>query len=355
MTDEGGRRVLITGIAGVLAGRLAERLEADDAVTSIVGLGLREPRHVLNRTEYVRADLRSPLVAKVVESTGVDTIVHLDITATPQRAGGRSQMKEHNVIGTMQLLGAAQKAPGLRKMVVKSTTAVYGSHYGNPALLREDAAPDAPRQEGYGKDAVDVENYARAFGRRREDVTLTILRFANFIGPRVETPLTRYFSLPVVPTMLGYDPRLQLCHEDDAVEVLYRSVRGDQRGIYNVAGPGMVYLSQAIRLAGRIPLPVPLPFVNGLGGLVRSAGRVDFSPDQLRLLMYGRVGDIGRLREGFGYEPAYSTKEALADFIASGRVHATVERDTVGRVERHLAALLTSGGDADGPTARAGT
>lgn len=348
MTDEGGRRVLITGIDRVLAGRLAARLEADDEVAYIGGLGLREPRHDLARTEYVRTDLRNPLVAKVIEATRADTIVHLDITATPHHAGGRSQMKELNVIGTMQLLGAAQKAPALRKMVVKSTTAVYGSHYTNPALLREDAVPAAPRQHGYGKDAVDVENYARAFGRRREDVMLTILRFANFIGPRVETPLTRYFALPVMPTVLGYDPRLQLCHEDDAVEVLYRSVRGDQRGIYNVAGPGMVYLSQAIRLAGRVPLPVPLPFMNSIGGLVRTTGRVDFSPDQLRLLMYGRVGDISRLREAFGYEPAYSTREALDDFLATGRVPAVVERDTARRVERQLAALLTSGdGDAE--------
>lgn len=335
-----GRRILITGIAGVLAGQLAARLEADDDVEYVAGVDVRGPRQDLVRTDFVRADLRSPEVGTVIRDARVDTLVHLDVTATPGSAGGRNRMKEHNVIGTMQLLGTAQRAPGISRVVVKSTTAVYGSAHDDPAMFREDATPEVAPQGGYGKDAVEVERYARAFGRRRHDVALTILRFANFIGPTVQTPLTRYLALPAVPTVLGYDPRLQLCHELDAVEVLYRSVRGDQPGIFNVGGPGIVYLSQAVRLAGRVPVPVPSPFVKGVAGFVRRSGRVDFSPDQLRLLMYGRVGDISRLRRSFGYEPAFSTRAALADFVASGRVSPLVHPDTVSRVEQRLRTAL---------------
>jgi UDP-glucose 4-epimerase len=338
---ERGRRVLITGISGELAGQLATRLEADDRVAYLAGVDLREPQHDLARTEFVRADLRNPLVAKVVESSRVDTIVHLSITAAPVRAGGRARMKELNVIGTMQLLGAAQKAQRLRKVVMKSTTAVYGSNYADPALFREDVEPGGAPRSGYSKDAVEIEGYARGFGRRRKDVALTILRFANFIGPTVDTPLTRYFALPVVPTVLGYDPRLQLCHEADAVEILYRSVVEDHAGIYNVAGPGIVYLSQAIRVAGKPSVPIPLPFVNSLGGLVRRTGRVDFSPEQLQFLLFGRVGDIDRLRTEFGYEPQYSTRAALADFLGARRIAALLDRDTALRWERELYDFIT--------------
>lgn len=341
MSSQDGRRVLITGIAGQLAGQLAQRLEADGDVAFLAGIDLREPRHDLTRTEYVRADLRSPLVAKLVEDARVDTIVHLDITATPQAAGGRTRMKEQNVLGTMQMLGAAQRCPSVQRVVVKSTTAVYGSTYMNSALLREESAPEPVGQRGYGKDAVEVEGYARAFGRRRHDVALTVLRFANFIGPNVQTPLTRYLALPAVPTVLGFDPRVQLCHETDAVEVLYRAARSDHPGIFNVAGPGIVYLSQAIRLAGRVSVPVPAPFVGGVAGLVRRAGRIDITPDQLAFLTYGRVADISRLREHFGFEPAYSTRAALADFLASGRVSPVVEPEALARVEQRVHGLLT--------------
>ena len=334
------QRVLITGIAGQMAGQLAARLEADDRIEYIAGLDLHEPSTRLGRTEFVRADLRNPLVARIIDSTRVDTVVHLSLTAVPSSAGGRSRMKELNVIGTMQLFAAAQKAARLRKVIVKSTTAVYGSSYADPALFREDVAPGGAPRSGYSKDAVEVEGYARAFGRRREDVVLSILRFANFIGPTVDSALTGYLELPVVPKVLGYDPRLQLCHETDGVEILYRSVVGDHPGIYNVAGPGIIYLSQAIRLAGKPSLPVANPFVQGIAGALRRSGRVDFSADQLQFLLFGRVGDITRLRRGFDYEPAYSTRAALEDFIASGRIDPLVERETVEQWERGLYDLL---------------
>ena len=340
------KRVLITGIAGQLAGRLAARLEESDDIEYLAGLDLAEPTVALRRTEFVRADLRNPLVARIIDSTRVDTVVHLSLTAAPSSAGGRTRMKELNVIGTMQLLAAAQKASALRKVIVKSTTAVYGSNYADPALFREDVAPGQARRAGYSKDAVEVEGYARAFGRRRDDVTLTILRFANFIGPTVDSPLTSYLQLPIVPKVLGYDPRVQLCHEDDAVEVLVRAVAGRHPGIYNVAGPGIMYLSQALRLAGKPSFPVALPFVQTLSGSLRRTGRVDFSPDQLQFLLFGRVGDITRLRERFGYEPAYSTRSAFEDFLASGRIPPVLERETVQRWEQGLYDLITRGGRA---------
>ena len=335
------QRVLITGIAGQMASQLAARLESDDRVEYIAGLDLHEPSERLVRTEFVRADLRNPLVARIIDSTRVDTVVHLSLTAVPSSAGGRSRMKELNVIGTMQLFAAAQKAARLRKVIVKSTTAVYGSNYADPALFREDVAPGGAPRSGYSKDAVEVEGYARAFGRRREDVVLSILRFANFIGPTVDSPLTRYLELPVVPRVLGYDPRLQLCHEADAVEVLYRSVVGDHAGIFNVAGPGILYLSQAIRLAGKPSVPVALPFVHGLAQGLRRMGRVDFSADQLQFLQFGRVGDISRLRHSFDFEPAFSTRAAFEDFVASGRIEPLLEPETVGRWEQSLYELLT--------------
>ena len=337
------RRVLITGIAGRLAGRLAARLEGDDRVEYVAGLDLREPGHDLARTEFVRADLRNPMIARVVESAGVDTVVHLQVSAAPVAAGGRAAMKDLNVIGTLQLLGAAQKSSDLRTVVVKSSTAVYGSRPDDPSLLDEDT-PLRPARSGFAKDVADIEDAARGFARRRPDVSTTVLRFANVVGPTVDSPLTRYLSLRAVPTVLGYDPRLQLCHEDDALEVLYRSCVDDHPGTFNVAGEGIVYLSQAARRAGTPSVPVPHPLVGGLSGLLRRVGAVDFSPEQLQLLFYGRVGAIDRLREVFGYTPTRTTVEALDDFVASRRIAPLLDRTTVLRWEQELYDFVTRKG-----------
>jgi UDP-glucose 4-epimerase len=314
------QRVLITGVSRFLGGHLAQRLEADPEVGEIFGIDLDPPEVDLKRTEFVRADIRNPLIAKVLQATEVDTLVHCAVIATPAKVGGRAQMKEINVIGTMQLFAAAQKAESLRRVVMKSTTAVYGSEPSDPAIFTEDMAPRAQPKSGYAKDAVEVENYARSFGRRRPEVELTILRFANFIGPRIDTPLTRYFSLPVVPTAAGFDPRLQFLHEEDAVDLLYRATREGHPGTYNAAGDGVIYLSQAVRLAGKVPLPIPAPFINIFAAAIRQTGVVDFSPEQVNFLLYGRVGDVARLKKLFGWIPPHSTTEAFSDFVAKTKL-----------------------------------
>lgn len=335
-----GQRVLITGISGHLAGKLARRLESDPDVEYVVGVDLEEPRVDLERSEYVRADIRNPLIVKVIQTTEVDTVVHLSILATPTGAGGRTRMKEMNIIGTMQLLGAMQRAERAQKVVMKSTTAVYGAGPKDPALFTEEMAARSDPQHGYMKDAVEIERYARGFARRRPDVALTMLRFANFMGPEIDTPFTRYFSFPVVPTAMGYDPRLQFVHEDDAVEVLYRAVRQDHPGFYNVTGDGVVLLSQALRLMGKPSVPVILPLVQPFAAFLRRTGVIDFATDQLRFLLFGRVADNTRLKQDFGYTPSYTTKQALLDFARGRRVRRMVSPEQLSDWEREVYAFL---------------
>ena len=167
---------------------------------------------------------------------------------------------------------------------------------------------------GFAKDSLDIEGYVRAFARRRPDVDVAVLRFTNFIGPRIDSLLTGFFRMPVVPTALGYDARVQLLHEDDALAVLTRATTGDFVGTVNVGGEGTLLLSQAIRRLGRVEVPLPSPALGSVGRLSRRFGFVDYSPEQMRFLNFGRVVDTTVLREEFGYTPRYTTEAALADY-----------------------------------------
>jgi UDP-glucose 4-epimerase len=334
---------MITGVSRHLSSKLAQRLERDPEVESIVGVDLEEPELDLERTEFVRADLRNPLILKVIESAEVDTLVHLAVIATPTRVGGRSAMKEINVMGSLQLFAACQKAAGLRKVVVKSTTAVYGGSSRDPSLFTEDMVHRGTPASGYAKDAVEVEQYARDFGRRRPDATLTILRFANFMGSEIETPLTRYFALPLIPTAMGYDPRIQLIHEDDAVEVLYRATRESHPGIFNAAADGVVTLSQAVRISGKVAAPVPLPFAAPVAGALRRLGLVDFPSDQLHFLVFGRVADNARLKERFGYRPRLTTRQALEEYVRGHRFRRIITPERAERWEEDVYEFLRGG------------
>src|SRR6185295_9420015 len=129
------------------------------------------------------------------------------VTAPDQQHGGRAAMKEQNVIGTMQLLAACQRAPRLGKLVIRSSTAAYGASFRDPAVFTEETEPREVPRGGFARDILDIEGYVRGFRRRRPDVTAYFLHFAPFIGSGTETELLRYFSRPIVPTVLGRDPR----------------------------------------------------------------------------------------------------------------------------------------------------
>jgi UDP-glucose 4-epimerase len=341
-----GRVVLVTGVCRDLGGRFARRIAADPAVDRVIGVDVVPPRHDLGDVRFVRADIRNPVIAKVIAAEEVDTVVHLSVIATPSGAGGRTSMKEINVIGTMQLLAACQKAPGVRRLVVKSSAQVYGSSPKDPAMFSEDMAPRRMPRSGFGKDSVEVEGYVRGFARRRPDVGVTMLRCANLIGPRIETTLTRYLSLPVVPTVLGFDPRLQFCHEEDALAALRHATLVDIDGTFNVAGDGVLMLSQAVRRLGRPSVGLPPMAMGPLGAVFPQVRYAELSSEQAAFLAYGRGIDTTRMREQLGFEPAYTTPEAFDEFAARIRPGALnarrledLEQQVGGLVERLTSAV----------------
>jgi len=338
--------VLVTGVSRFLGGHLAGRLSANPDIERVLGVDtVPPPRDLLRRmgrTEFVRADIRNPLIAKVISQADVDTVVHTSLSANPGSAGGRTVMKEMNVIGTMQLLAACQKSPAVRRIVLKSSTAVYGSSPRDPALFDEAMTPKELPSGGYAKDTAEIEGYVRGFARRRPDVSVTVLRFANFIGPRIDTELTRYFALPLVPMVLGYDARVQLLHEEDALAVLERAAGEELPGVFNVAADGVLLLSQAIRRAGRLPVPLPRSGVGVVNRLFRGARLVDFSPEQLRFLDFGRVVDNTRLRSRFGFTPRWTTMQAFDDFVRGRALRPVVPPGGVESLERGVLGLARS-------------
>ena len=334
-----GRVVLVTGVSRYLGGRFASLISADPQVDRVIGVDVVPPPHDLGDAEFVRADIRNPVIAKVIDQAGVDTVVHMSVIATPTSAGGRVTMKEINVIGTMQLLAACQRAEGVRRLVVKSTAAVYGSSPRDPAIFTEDTGAKVLPRSGWGKDSVEVEGYVRGFSRRRPDVDVATLRLANFVGPGVRTPMTDYFRLPVLPTVLGFDARLQFVHEDDGLEALRLATVGRATGVINVAGDGVLMLSQAARLAGRPTAPLPKPLAGPAGQLFRRAGLADFSPEQIAFLAFGRCLDTTRMRTVLGLEPQYSTREAFLDFVRGQGAAGPLSPDRVEAVEQALLGL----------------
>jgi UDP-glucose 4-epimerase len=280
---------------------------------------------------FVRADIRNPVIAKVIAGQDVDTVVHLDVQPSDGSGAGRSSMKEHNVIGTMQLLAACQRAPVLERLVVRSSAAVYGSSSRDPAMFTEDMSATRLLRAGFGKDVLEVEGYVRGFARRRPDVAVVLLRAASVVGPDVSSPLTDYFRMPVVPTVLGYDARLQFVHDLDLLAAVHHATVDGVDGTFNVAGDGVLMLSQALRRLGRPTVSLPGFALSAAGALGRQARVGRLSPELAAFLRFGRGLDTERLRTVLGFTPTYSTPAAFADFAASVRTPPVRQPSAAGR------------------------
>jgi UDP-glucose 4-epimerase len=333
-----GRVVLVTGVSHDLGGRVARRLADDPAVDRVIGVDVIPPYGDLADTgsvQFVRADIRNPVIAKVLAAEDVDTVVHTSVLPSHGGAGSRASTKEHNVIGTMQLLAACQRAPGIERLVVRSSAEVYGSSSRDPAMFTEDMAARRTPRSGFAKDVIEVEGYIRGFARRRPDITVTTLRTASVVGPSLHSAATEYFRLPVVPKPLGFDARIQLLHAEDLLAVLHHATLAGVAGTFNVAGDGVMTLTQAIRRLGRPVVPVPSFALVQLGSLLRPTGVTPggLSPDGVRFMAFGRGVDTTRMREVLGFHPRFTTEAAFADFARSLRPGMVAGRHPVAVLE----------------------
>jgi UDP-glucose 4-epimerase len=329
------RVVVVTGVSRFLGARVAARLAADPRIERVVGLDPNDPpaalTSLLDDVQLIRADARA--ASGAIDDLGAEAIVHLAVTGAPDpQHGGRAAMKEQNVIGTMQLVAAAQGAGRLRKLVVRSSTAAYGASFRDPAVFTEDTEPRAVPRGSFARDILDIESYVRGFRRRRPDVAATVLRFAPLISSTADTTLTRYFAQPFVPTVFGRDARLQFVHVDDALEVLHRSVVEDHPGTFNVAGGGVLLLSQAVRRAGRIAVPLPEGTLSSVAAVARNVGVGQIGLDQIDLFVHGRVVDTTRLVKEFGFTPR-TTEAAFAEFIDAHRNGSPLAADRLAAAE----------------------
>ena len=295
------RRVLITGAANWVGTALAAELLTDPDVELVVALDTRDPLMPADdRAVHVAADIRTTELARVVAPYAPDAVVHNEILQFAEPGRSARLLHDINVMGTLQLLAACEAMPTLRTMVVRSSAAIYGSEPNAPAFFTEEMARRFPLRTRWQRDVSELETLVDGHARRHPELACTILRPQPIVGAGLDTPIMRLLQSPVIPTWLGFDPRIQVVHAEDIVGALAAAVRRPVRGAGqrgrgghgrvepDAAAPGAALRCRSPRL--------------GLG----SAG-----PDVVRYLRYGRGVDTVRMREELCFTPSRSTIEAI--------------------------------------------
>ncbi len=315
------RCLAITGLDTFAGGRLAEHLlELPDA-PEVVGLDLRVPRRLDGRIKFHRVDLTEPtadsLIAEILEKERCETVLHAAFYS--KAIADRARAHELEVIGSLHVMNAAAAAQ-VRKLVVTSTAQVYGAWPDNPNFLTESHPlrphPGAPQM----RDRAEMERLLALFAERHPLMVTTSLRPCWVMGRNIDSEALRHFDRPRVTSALGFDPLLQMLHEDDYLHALVLALGRDVPGPINLAGRGVLPLSTLLRIAGKRKRAVPHPLLYRLGYLP-SLWRAGSSPegffDHLRFLW---VVDTTRATRELGFAPEYTTQEAWMSFIVSRRL-----------------------------------
>lgn len=324
------RTLALTGIHGfpgqklllwadqILAQRESKLVEHFDG---IVAIDLHPPQTKLTKTRFFKLDLTETNVdqklAEIFEREKVSALLHLAFQHNPTKHSGFAH--ELHSIGTMYLLNACGKQK-IKKIVVDSTTHCYGAFPNNPNFLSEEHPLRGGVQSSYIRDRIDVENQMKKYQQHHPECILTVLRPCSILGPNIHNFATRYLSRKICLTPLGYDPLIQLVHEEDILRAFQMVLEKDAPGIFNIVGQGVLPLLTLLHLTGRIVIPLPNTVLYPMVHAMWQGNVAVVPPRYLEFLRYLWVADGIKAKEDLGFVPKYSTRETALAFVGSQRL-----------------------------------
>ncbi|HEU4534658.1 MAG TPA: NAD-dependent epimerase/dehydratase family protein [Polyangiaceae bacterium] len=314
--------VLVTGIAGGLARRVAERLlgRGDD----VVGVDYRaaEPPAGpgFERLTVLRASYNKTSIEDVFRHRRFDAVLHLGRVGNLKESFGKRF--DLNVVGTQKIMNLCV-AHGVRRLVVLSTFHIYGAHPSNHIPIHEDEPLRAGVEFPQIADAIQLDNMASTWVYRHPEVATVVLRPTNVVGPTLQNTMSRLLRARRAPYVFGFNPMTQFVDEDDLADAVLAAASGGRPGVFNVAGPGALPWREALGFVGSKPYPVVPALARAYSMAVAGP-----PPYLLRFLMHPCVVSDAAFRAAFGWEPRVSLREALARCAAGPRAGGEARRAT---------------------------
>lgn len=303
-------RVAITGAAGYIGRQVIQQLEKEQC-EAIIGISRRTWNHPFSTLDYHSLDVRSPALSDLLAKKDVDAVIHLAFVVTPLH--DEQEMHSINIDGTRNLLEAAARAE-VDKVIVTSSTMVYGAWPDNPTYLTEDAPLRGHPTYYYNRDKIAVEHLCREFQKQHPDIILTILRPCLVLGPTVDQFYSRLLNWPLLPLVGKSNPPLQFVHEEDVARAYQHFLQKDIGGTFNITGSGTMTWKEVVEAAGKRTVRLPPALLYPLVSLLWRLHLIEIPPQVLDFIRYPWVASNEKAKKA-GFVPQYSTRETLASFL----------------------------------------
>ena len=202
------------------------------------------------------------------------------------------------------------------RIIVLSSCLAYGAHWSNPVYIKEDQLLLGDRKYQHIRGIIEIENACHsAIATNPQFSSIAILRHALTLGPTIDNTLTRFLRKPVLPVYLGFDPVIQLIHENDVVKAMMHAIHTHEAtGAFNIGTETYLSLREMYDMLGKIKIPILHPLVNLSADILWRLQLTQFSPAFMEMLKYRVVMDTNRSKTILGFHPTYSIIDTLLDF-----------------------------------------
>ncbi|MCP1621463.1 NAD-dependent epimerase/dehydratase family protein [Pseudomonas nitroreducens] len=312
-------RVLVTGAAGILGQSLLNELAVQHLDWTLIAADMQriKSQGLRPNIEPVSLDLSVAANTRAcVEHWKPDAIVHLAAVVNPPREMTPQKRHAIEVGGTRALIEAARET-GVQQLIVTSSGAAYGFHRDNAEWIDESHPLRGHPQLLHARCKQEIEQLLASARERYPQLKQLILRPGTILGRRVHNPLAELFARPTLVGVLGHRSRFVFIWDQDVVNVIRQGLERGSEGIYNLAGDGALSMREIAGLLNKPYRPMPASLMRVGLGLLKPLGLSRFGPEQVDYLRYRPVLDNRRLKEEFGYEPRYSSREAFLAYLAA--------------------------------------
>lgn len=311
-TGKGARRkkpaVLVTGAAGYVGGlTVAALAQRKDELSAIVALDVRQPPESdrLEGVEYVLGSVTDATVGTLLETHGIDTVVHLASILRTSKGEGEKLAYDVDVNGTRNVLEQCVEH-GVKKLIVTTSGASYGYHADNRKWLMEEDPIRGNAEFAYSLHKRLIEGMLAEYRDEHPELQQLVFRPGTIVGENVSSPVTDLFEKKAMVGVLGSAAPFVFIWDQDVVACIVRGVFGSETGIFNLAGDGALTPKEIAQRLDKPYLPLPASALKLALGVLQRLGKTQYGPEQVKFLAYRPVLSNRRLKERFGYTPKTS-------------------------------------------------
>lgn len=297
--------VLLSGAPLGLGVRLVRCLHRERPV-----LYLGRPPHseLPPDVEVFDADPLRSASALLLKDPRIAAIVHFPFGY--DRRGSEESQHSQALLRFQKVLEAAERN-GVPKVVLVSSAEVYGPRPENAQFLPESAPLLGSGRSPALRTLVELDMLAQAKMGRDPSLEVVILRPAHVVGS-LDNPPSNYLRLGIVPTLLGYDPMMQLVHEEDLARALLLAIAPGATGAFNIAGVPPAPLSKILRLLGRRTVALPHSLLERAVKGLSWARLTEHAASELEFIRYVCMIDDARAHKELGYRARLGLEATLA-------------------------------------------